>query len=129
MKKLFAVILLLICGIYGVKGQEIIYQSPQQQRSSQQQQSQSTRTTAYYADNSGRITKIPIRVQLQRNAWGVEGYYVTEYYTDSGIGGRWNKITPASQIYKCNSLLSSNPLEKQFMYRATVNLKTCYFDL
>ena len=113
---------------YQYQPQGISDQSPQQYQRRQQSSSQQTiRATAYYED-SGSYYKAPIQVTV-KSSGGSVSYHVTAYYVDNGIGGSWQNISYGGQAQKCNSALSNDPLEEQFMYKALVNAKWFYFDL
>ena len=132
MKKiLLFIVILCFSGI--AKAQQIIYtpfypnQSQSNSQNQPQAQSQKIRATSYFTDSySGNTYKVPIAIQQQKDAWGNIDYYVVEYYIDSGIGGRWQTVSPA-KISRCNSALAGG-LERQFMYKSFFNTRTHYFD-
>ena len=100
----------------------INYSVPQVQNQSQIQE-KIVRTTAYFLTQTGDCYKVPIRIAL-----GSINAKVISYYEDIGYGGSWKDVAYGGDLQKCNSMLSQNELEKQFMYKAMVAGKWFYFD-
>lgn len=88
----------------------------------------SYRTTAYLIDNQGNVYKMPIVVEVTTGGYGMS-MRVTQKYVNTGLGGRWDKIYSGSSVSECRPLVNSNPLESEFMYKATIDTNTWYFDL
>ena len=88
----------------------------------------SYRTTAYLIDNQENVYKMPIVVEVTTGGYGMS-MRVTQKYVNTGLGGRWDKIYSGSSVSECRPLVNSNPLESEFMYKATIDMNTWYFDL
>ena len=88
----------------------------------------SYRTTAYLIDNQGNVYKMPIVVEVTTGGYGMS-MRVTQKYVNTGLGGRWDKIYSGSSVSECRPQVNSNPLESEFMYKATIDTNTWYFDL
>ena len=88
----------------------------------------SYRTTAYLIDNQENVYKMPIVVEVTIGGYGTS-MRVTQKYVNTGLGGRWDKIYSGSSVSECRPLVNSNPLESEFMYKATIDTNTWYFDL
>lgn len=86
-------------------------------------------TTAYSVDYNGNYVKMPVRVQITDNGFGGVSMRVVEKYISTGFGGRWSKIYSGSDVRQCTPLASMNQLEKSFMFKATIDTNTWYFDL
>lgn len=88
----------------------------------------SYRTTAYLIDNQGNVYKMPIVVEVTTGGYGTS-MRVTQKYVNTGLGGRWDKLYSGSSVSECRPLIGGNPLESEFMYKATIDTNTWYFDL
>ena len=112
----------------------LLNQQGQQQQYQQryvepQPSTKSYRTTAYLIDNQGNVYKMPILVEVTVGGYGGRSMRVTQKYVNTGLGGRWDKIYCGSSVSECRPLVNSNPLESEFMYKATIDTNTWYFDL
>lgn len=105
------------------------YNNQQQRERAPQSRTESYRTTAYRVDYQNNVYKMPIVVEISSSGYGSVTMRVTQRYVDTGLGGRWEKIYSGSNVQKCQSLIGSNSLESQFMYKAIINANTWYFDL
>lgn len=105
------------------------YNNRQQQYNAPQSVTKSYRTTAYMADARGNLYKMPITVEVTMNGYGSLSMRVSQKYVDTGFGGRWEKVYSSSGVRECQSFVNSNPMEAQFMYKATIDTNTWYFDL
>lgn len=103
-------------------------QQYQQRYVEPQPSTKSYRTTAYLIDNQGNVYKMPIVVEVTIGGYGTS-MRVTQKYVNTGLGGRWDKIYSGSSVSECRPLVNSNPLESEFMYKATIDTNTWYFDL
>ncbi len=141
MKKLFFLVCFLAAATYASAqiGYQQTYNNLLLNQQGQQQQYQqrvaphpsakSYRTTAYLLDNQGNVYKMPIVVEVTTGGYGGRSMRVTQKYVNSGLGGRWDKIYSGSSVSECRPLVNSNPLESEFMYKATIDTNTWYFDL
>ncbi len=141
MKKLFFLVCFLAAATYASAqiGYQQTYnnlllnqqgqQQQYQQRVAPQPSAKSYRTTAYLLDNQGNVYKMPIVVEVTTGGYGGRSMRVTQKYVNSGLGGRWDKIYSGSSVSECRPLVNSNPLESEFMYKATIDTNTWYFDL
>lgn len=123
-------ILLLTCSVSSFA--QIQYQQTynnQQQQNAPQSSIQTYRATAYTVDYQGNVYKMPIMVEITRSPYGSHTIRVSQKYVDTGFGGRWEKIYSGATVRECQSVVSGNSLESQFMYKATIDTKTWYFDL
>lgn len=131
MKKLviFITTLLLIFSAIELKAQ-IVYQPFMGGGSSSQStvQSQRFRATAYSRLSSGQYAKLPIVVEQRQNGLFVVQYYQAPQSMVYGSNGTWVSIHPAV-VQRCYPDLSSNPLERSYMYKANINGRVYYFDL
>ena len=105
------------------------YNNRQQQYSAPQQATKTYRTTAYMADARGNVYKMPIMVEVTMREYGSMTMRVSQKYVDTGFGGRWEKIYSGANVRECQSFIGGNPLESQFMFKATIDTNTWYFDL
>lgn len=105
------------------------YNNRQQQYSEPQPVTKSYRTTAYMADSRGNVYKMPIVVEVTMREYGSMTMHVSQKYVDTGFGGRWEKIYSGANVRECQSFIGGNPLESQFMFKATIDTNTWYFDL
>lgn len=105
------------------------YNNQQQRNNTPQSRTESYRTTAYRVDYQNNVYKMPIVVEISSNGYGSVTMRVTQRYVDTGLGGRWEKIYSGGNVQKCQSLIGSNSLESQFMYKANINANIWYFDL
>ena len=123
MKHILTLILLLAATFSASAqiGYQQTYNNRQQQYSAPQPVTKSYRTTAYMADARGNVYKKPIMVEVTMR--------VSQKYVDTGFGGRWEKIYSGGNVRECQSFVSNNALESQFMYKATIDTNTWYFDL
>ena len=91
----------------------------------QQQQVQTYSTTAYYQSGNGYV-KLPSRVKVQ------DGRIIPVMYDQQTVvGGQWCNFSRGLIAQKCMSM-SSDPLERQFMYKCRIvnpAVTTIYFDL
>ena len=131
MKKLIFLLCFLVvatCASAQIQYQQT-YNNRQQQNSAPQSVTKSYRATAYTADSRGNVYKMPIVVEVTMNGYGGMTIRVSQKYVDTGFGGRWEKIYSGGYARECQSYVSSNSLESQFMYKATIDTNTWYFDL
>ncbi len=105
------------------------YGTQQRRYNPPQSSTKSYRTTAYRIDYQGNAYKMPIVVDVTVSGYGSVSMKVTQKYVTTGLGGRWEKIYSGGIIQECQSLVNSNSLESQFMYKAIVDTNTWYFDL
>lgn len=94
-----------------------------------QSSSQTFRTTAYTMDSDGNVYKMPIMVQATSNGYGSTTLKITKKYVSTGLGGQWETIYNGGAVRQCQPMVSRNPLESEFMYKATIGVNTWYFDL
>ena len=91
----------------------------------QESQVKTYSTTAYYQSGNGYV-KLPIRVKVQ------DGRIIpVMYYQQTVVGGQWCNFSRGLTAQKCMSM-SSDPLERQFMYKCRIvnpAVTTIYFDL
>ena len=91
----------------------------------QESQVKTYSTTAYYQSGNGYV-KLPIRVKVQ------DGRIIpVMYYQQTVVGGQWCNFSRGLIAQKCMSM-SSDPLERQFMYKCRIvnpAVTTIYFDL
>ena len=131
MKHLLSLILLLTATFSASAQIEYrqTYNNRQQQYSAPQPVTKSYRTTAYMADARGNVYKMPIMVEVTMREYGSMTMRVSQKYVDTGFGGRWEKIYSGGNVRECQSFVSNNALESQFMYKASIDTNTWYFDL
>lgn len=110
-------------------GYQQTYNNRQQQYSAPQPVTKSYRTTGYMSDARGNVYKMPIMVEVTMREYGSMTMRVSQKYVDTGFGGRWEKIYSGGYVRECQSFVSNNALESQFMYKATIDTNTWYFDL
>ena len=129
--KTITIIILLCCSFvaYGQIGYGATYNNRQQSTETNQNNSQVMTTTAYSQGYDGQYTKMRIRVQVNDKGFGGVSMRVVEKYVSSGLGGQWAKVYSGSEVKKCAPLASMNPMEQNFMFKATIDTKTWYFDL
>ncbi len=131
MKKLviFITTLLLLFATNEAKAQ-IVYQPFIGGGSSSQStvQPQRFRTTAFCRLSSGQYAKLPIVVEQRQNGLFVVQYYQAPQSMVYGSNGAWVSIHP-TMVQRCYPDLSSNPLERSYMYKANINGRMYYFDL
>ncbi len=72
---------------------------------------------------------MPIMVDVTMREYGGVTMRVSQKYVDTGFGGRWEKIYSGANVRQCQSFVGDSSLESQFMYKATIDTKTWYFDL
>lgn len=88
-----------------------------------------TRTNAYCMTGADTYGKMPIVIEYGSNGMRVvQVYYAPQSMVYGASEGRWVDIYPVS-VTSCHPDYSNNPLEKSFMYKATINGTTFYFDL
>lgn len=130
MKAIVVFILLLVSVTASAQiGYQQTYNNRQQQYAAPQPETKTYRTTAYMADYQGNVYKMPIMVEVTRNGYGGMTMRVSKKYVNTGFGGRWDKIYSGGNVRECQSFVSNNPLESEFMYKATIDTNTWYFDL
>ena len=92
-------------------------------------QTQRARSTAYCWHGGDRYGKLPIVLEYSQSGIRiVQVYYASQSLVYGASEGRWVDIYPVS-IQQCYPDLSNHPLEKSFMYKASINGTTYYFDL
>ncbi len=134
MKRFIIMSFILIMGIsLSTNAQSIGYQATyndvQQQsyrQQSQPQQQQLYSTTAYYRQGNAYV-KLPIRVAIDN----YNQITIKQMYIQTVVGGSWKTVNNSVKAQKCMSM-SSDPLEKQFMYKCRIvspAVTTIYFDL
>lgn len=116
-------------GAYAQIGYGATYNRQQQSTETNLDNSQVLTTTAYSQGYNGQYLKMRIRIQVNENGYGGASMRVVEKYTSSGLGGQWTKIYSGSDVRKCTPMASMEQLEQNFMYKATIDTKTWYFDL
>lgn len=116
-------------GAYAQIGYGATYNRQQHSTETNQSNTQVLNTTAYSQGYNGQYLKMRIRIQVTDNGYGGVTMRVTEKYTSSGLGGQWTKIYSGSNVRKCTPMASMEQLEQSFMYKATIDTKTWYFDL
>lgn len=131
MKKiLFSFVLVLVFGTAHAQiGYQQTYNNRQQQQNAPHSSTQTFRATAYTTDYQGNVYKMPIMVEVTRSPYGSVNIRVSQKYVDTGFGGRWEKIYSGATVRECQSFVRGNPLESEFMYKATIDTNTWYFDL
>ena len=131
MKRLFLLLLLLGLSLSAQAqiGYGATYNNRQQSTEVNQGNSQTMTTTAYSQGYNVQYLKMRIRIQVIDNGYGGVTMRVVEKYTSSGLGGQWTKIYSGSNVRKCTPMASMEQLEQSFMYKATIDTKTWYFDL
>lgn len=92
-------------------------------------QTHRARTTAYCLLGSDRYGKLPIVVEYGSSGTCiVQVYHASQSLVYGASEGRWVDIYPVG-IQSCHPDLSNHPLEKSFMYKASINGTMYYFDL
>lgn len=92
-------------------------------------QAQRFRSTAYCLLGSDRYGKLPIVLEYgQSGVRIVQVYLASQSLVYGASEGRWVNIYPVS-VQQCYPDLSSHPLEKSFMYKASINGTMYYFDI
>lgn len=130
-KSLSIIFFIVVCTInaFAQIGYGATYNRQQQSEETSQSNTQILTTTAYSQGYDGQYAKMRIRVQITDKGFGGVYMRVVEKYVSSGLGGQWAKIYSGSEVKKCAPLASMNPIEQSFMYKATIDTKTWYFDL
>lgn len=125
----FLAAFLLFFSAFEAKAQ-IVYQPFMGGGSSTQSigQSQRLRATAYCILSNGQYAKMPIVVEQRQNGLFVVQYYQAPQSMVYGSNGGWVNIYPTN-VQRCYPDLSSNPLERSFMFKASINGRMFYFDL
>ena len=131
MKKLVIIlaVFLLFFSAFEAKAQ-IVYQPFMGGSSSSQSmgQSQRLRATAYCLLSNGQYAKMSIVVEQRQNSLFVVQYYQAPQSMVYGSNGGWVNIYPTN-VQRCYPDLSSNPLERSFMFKANINGRVYYFDI
>ena len=129
-KFIITLMCLFICTIGSAQIQyNPTYNTRQQQMNAPKSSSESYRTTAYSLDERGNVIKMPIRVEVISNGYGGTSIKVIQKYVNTGLGGNWQRVYSGGEASKCQSFVSSNPLESEFMYKVRIDTGVWYFDL
>ena len=130
-KALSIVFFIVVCTMnaFAQIGYGATYNRQQQSVETGQSNAQILTTTAYSQGYDGQYTKMRIRVQVEDKGFGGISMKVVEKYVSSGLGGQWVKVYSGSNVRKCTPLASMEQLEQTFMYKATIDTKTWFFDL
>ena len=109
---------------------QMVYQPYMGGGTSSQSVKQSGRfhATAYCRLSNGQYAKLPIVVEQRQNGLFVVQYYQAPQTMVYGSNGDWVSIHPA-MVQKCYPDLSSNPLERSYMYKVNIDGRVYYFDL
>ena len=125
--------LALICN--DINAQSLVYEPfiPKQSSESYAPRSgvsaERVRTNAYCLYADGSVGKLRIVVDVYGGSAQVVGYYQAPQALVYNSTGRWLKLQPQAMVNKCYPDLARNPLEQEFMYKASIMGALYYFDL
>lgn len=98
-------------------------------RSGSRTMTERVRTNAYCLYNDGSVGKLRIEVEIYGSSARVVGYYQAPQALVYNSTGRWLELQPQAMVNKCYPDLARNPLEQEFMYKASIMGALYYFDL